>query len=173
LINKFPIFDGNQFKWEDSVKYLGVCLDQKLNFQSHIQNSIKKGNKSISALYCLLKKNSSASLKSKLTIYKSYIRPILTYACPIFSNCPKTHFNRLQIMQNKCLRMVLSAPYYTRVTELHHDAKVPYIRNYVNTLTENFYRKAEFHQNNLVNSLGKYIKEPPAFRVKHRMPRAI
>jgi hypothetical protein len=69
--------------------------------------------------------------------------------------------------------MVLSAPYYTRTTDLHLDAKVPYIRNYVNTLTENFYRKVESHKNNLVNKLGKYITEPPAFRVKHRMPRAI
>jgi hypothetical protein len=44
-----PSFDGNQFKWEDNVKYLCVCLDQKLNFQSHIKNSINKSNKAIFA----------------------------------------------------------------------------------------------------------------------------
>jgi hypothetical protein len=168
-----PNLDGNVFDWKDSVKYLGVELDQKLNFQKHIQNSISKSNRAVSALYCLLKKNSPVSLKSKLTIYKSYIRPILTYACPVFTNCPKTHFNRLQIMQNKCLRMALSAPFFTRTTDLHRDAKVPTIRNFTNSITENFYRKASFNKNNLVSNLGKYTTEPLPFRVKHRMPRAL
>ena len=120
-----PVFDGNSFQWKESVKYLGVTLDQKLNFKSHIS----KSNKAISALYCLLKKNSPASFESKITIYRSYIRPILTYACQVYSNCPKIHFNRLQMMQNKCLRMVLSAPYFTRTTELHLVIRHKYTNN--------------------------------------------
>ena len=166
-----PTFDGNSFQWKESVKYLGVYLDQQLNFKIHINNSISKSNKTISALYCLLKKNSTASFNSKLTIYRSYIRPVLTYACPVFTNCPKVHFNRLQIMQNKCLRMVLSAPYFTWTTELHHDTNLPTIRGFVDKLTENFYRKTNFHSNELISSLEKYATEP--FKVKLRMPRAI
>lgn len=167
-----PVFDGNTFQWKDSVKYLGVHLDQKLNFQTHIQNSIGRSNKAISILYCLLKKNSPASFRSKLSLYKTYVRPLLTYACPVFANCPKTHFNRLQVMQNKCLRMVLSAPFYTRTTELHRETNLPTIRSFVDTLSENFYRKAGYHSNELISSLGKYTTEPLPFRVKHRMPRA-
>jgi hypothetical protein len=168
-----PVFDGETFEWKDSVKYLGVILDQSLSFQPHILNSLKKSNKAISTLYCILKKNSSASFRSKLTLYKSYIRPIFTYACPVFSNCPKTHFSRLQIMQNKCLRMVLSAPFYTRTHDLHHETNVPTIREFVDKITENFYRKAKYHSNKLISNLGKYTTEPLPFRVKHRMPRAL
>ena len=168
-----PVFGGNTFKWKETVKYLGVTLDQKLNFKSHISNSIAKTNKVLSTLYCVMKKNSPASFNSKLTLYKTNIRPILSYACPVFANCPKAHFNRLQIMQNKCLRMILSAPFYTRTADLHSDTKLPTIRSFVDKLTDNFYRKSDSHSNELISSLGWYTKNPPAFRVKHKMPRPV
>jgi hypothetical protein len=167
------VFEETNFTWNESVKYLVVDFDQKLSFKTHIENSISKSKKAISTLYCLLKKNSPASLQSKVTIFKSYIRPFSLTQFSFFFNCPKTNFKRLQIMQNKCLSMVLGALYYTRTTYLHHNAKVPYIRSYIYTLTKNFYRKAESHKNNMVNSLGKHTMEPPGSWVKHSMTRAI
>ena len=164
--------NGNQIEWKDSVKYLGVHLDDKLNFKLHIQNAIIKSKKAIAALYPIIKKNSSASFRSKLTIYKSYIRPILTYACPVYSNCPKTHFNKLQIMQNKCLRMVTSSPFHTRITELHSKTKVPYVRDFVDKSTEKFYCSTKSHENDLIRNLGDYTTDSLPFRVKHKMPRA-
>ena len=167
-----PVFDGVHFEWNDTAKYLGVYLDAKLSFKTHITNCIAKANKAIAALYCIFKKNSPASLHSKLTIYRSYIRPILTYACPVFQNCPKTHFKKLQTFQNKCLRMALSAPYFTRITVLHRESNIPYIQSYVNDITERFYSSANSNKNELISSLGSYTSAPLPFRAKHRLPRA-
>ena len=50
-------------------------------------------------------------------------------------------------MQNKCLRMVLSAPFDTRIADLHRETKIPTVREFVDKITENFYRKAEYHTN--------------------------
>jgi hypothetical protein len=165
-----PEFNGNSFEWKDPIKYLGVELDSKLSFKNHIENSLRKGNKTIATLYCIFKKNSKTSFSSKLNLYKSYIRPLLTYACPIFTNCPKTHFRKLQIFQNKCLRMVLNAPYFTRITDLHSETNMPTIREFVDKITEKFYFKIRNHPNDLVNCLGNYTAESLPFRVKHRMP---
>jgi hypothetical protein len=168
-----PTFEGTTLKWCESVKYLGVNLDEKLSFKKHIDYCVDKTRKAVASIYCLLKKNSHVNVHSKLLLYKSYIRPLMTYACPIFSNCPKTHFNKLQIWQNKCLRMALSAPYDTRVTELHNKANVPYIRNFVDDLTNRFYEKVKNHSNSLVNQLGDYSSDSVPFRIKHRLPRAL
>jgi hypothetical protein len=153
---------GRKLEWKSPIKYLGIDLDRRLSFKDHIQNSIKKANKIIATLYCILKKNSSASFDTKLTLYKSYIRPLLTYGCPIFSNCPKTHF-----------RMVLSAPYYTRTSDLHLETNIPTIREFADKITDKFYDKIRHHPNHLANCLGDYNAQSLPFRVKHPMPRKV
>ena len=91
----------------------------------------------MATLYCLLKRSSNLILACKLTLYRSYIRPIMTYACPVFSNSADCHMQRLQILQNKCLRMVLVAPFRTRISYLHHKSGIPTIKSFVGKLTEN------------------------------------
>ena len=57
-------------------KHLGVTLDSNLNFNTHIDQKIKKCNKLIGLL-----KRLSVNLprNALLTIYKSFIRPHLDY----------------------------------------------------------------------------------------------
>lgn len=169
LENFPPTFNGNQFVWKDCVTYLGVDLDRKLTFKNHIDKVVKRARALVSTLYCLLKKNNSLSLHSKISTYRSIIRPTMTYACQIFNNCAKCHFNKLQVQQNKCLRMILSAPYYTRTTKLHLDSGIPTIRDFVNKLTESFYERCNTHSNELISILGTY-KLDEIGRVKHRLP---
>lgn len=168
-----PIFGGKTFEWKDCVTYLGVDLNRKLNFQPHIDKVVAKARKMVCTLYCLLKKNNSVSVESKIAIYRSIIRPIMTYACPIFSNCPKTHFRKLQIQQNKCLRMALNAEFDTRITTLHTESKVPTIREFVDKLSDQFYKSSTTHSNKLISNLGLYTLEDVGGRAKHRLPRLI
>ena len=157
--------------WKNSVKYLGVILDKKVLFKENVIRSIKKTNQRIALIYCLLKKNSPLDTHSKLTLYRSYLRPILTYACPVFSNCAKSHLAKLQITQNKCLRMILNAPYITKITVLHEETNLPYIEEFIDKLTENFYKKAHFNKNKLIKKLGTYNYNSLSFRLKHRLPK--
>lgn len=163
-------FDSHVLEWKDNVKYLGMLLDRKLTFKDNIQYNISKAGKAIAMLYPLLKKHSGVSVHAKSTLYRSYIRPIMTYACPVFVNCAKTHLNKLQILQNKCLRMVLSAPYWTRIDDMHNRLNIPTINNYVGKLTRTFYETAERSDNKLVARLGDYSTRTTT-RVKHRLPR--
>lgn len=100
--NDMIAFNGETFSWKDSVNYLGVILDRKLNFKHHIENSIRKASAaSFSSLYCLLSRNSHVSVDFKLRIYKSYIRPIITYACPIFANAAACHLKSYNYSRTK------------------------------------------------------------------------
>lgn len=167
-----PEINGATLDWSDVVTYLGVDLDSSLTMRAHIDRTISKANGVIKSLFCIFKRNSAASLHTKLTIYKAYIRPILTYAGTLIDNSAKTHFSRLQVMENKCLRMALSKPYGTRNSSLHEQAKLPTIKEFINNNTKNFYKKVEGLENPLLNPLGSYIQNPLPFRLLHKLPRS-
>jgi hypothetical protein len=164
-------FNGAAQEWLPSVKYLGVILDPKLLMKQNIINNITKARKATGILYPLLKKNSTVPLQSKITLYRSYIRPILTYACPVFANAAKTHIQKMQVTQNKNLRMVLSAPFRTRINLLHKRTNIPTVKNFITKLTENFYRQSAKSDNGLVKGLGEYSSRLNFSRLKHKLPR--
>ena len=69
--------------------------------------------------------------------------------------------------------MALVKPYYTKISELHKDSKIPYIKDFVTKNAEKFYDRAQNHSNNIITPLGQYKTVPLPFRVKHRLPRPI
>ena len=164
------------FKWKSHVRYLGVHLDTKLLFKHHLDVVLNKAKAvAYSSLYSLLKRNSGVSADSKLRIYKSIIRPILTYACPIFINCAKTNFNKLQVFQNKLLRQVFNVRWddFKSNDSIHSQANIPTIREFTLKLTNNFYSRCASHCNDLINNLGQYEYDSLDFRVKHRLPKPL
>lgn len=164
-------FNGSELDWRDNVKYLGVLLDQKLLFAKNISANVSKAKKAMATLYCLLRKNSSLDKHSKLTLYRAYIRPTMTYACQAFSNCAKSHLAKLQVVQNKCLRMALNAPFRTRISRLHEVAEVPLINEFITKLTDSFYSRASYSENKLTKKLGDYSSISPSKKIIHRLPR--
>ena len=169
-------FENHTFKWSPVVKYLGIYLDTKLLFKNHIEKSIKKANGiCFSSYYCLLNRKSPVSLDSKLRIYKSCIRPLMTYGCPVFANAAKCHINKMQLLQNKILRMILNVHWsdFKSTEEIHCMAGVPLISSFINQITENFYMRTSGHDNVLFSSLGNYDKDSLSFRVKHKLPKPL
>lgn len=167
--NKIKVND-NALDWQNEVKYLGVILDSKLTLSANIKHNILKAKKAISTLYCLLKRSSRVDQKLKISMYKAYIRPILCYACPVFTHIAQTHLNKLQVQQNKALRMVLNAPLRTRIKKLHERANILSITDYTHKLTKNFFERCDINKNNLIRNLGTNKFSTPNMRTKHRVP---
>ena len=152
-----------------TVRYLGVHLDSKITHHKHVKEINRKVYMVIKKIYPLLAKNSALSLKNKKLIYKMIIRPIITYASPVWCSMAKTHMKELQVLQNKCLRMVLSADRYTKIENLHQEAEIEYMDDYVKTLAENFYHN-QLHSNPLLNSVTKIRNYNIPFEYKHKLP---
>ena len=68
--------NGNQVQQCSSQKDLGLFIDNKLDFNKHLDEKINKFNKIIEMMKKLF---TSVSRQSLLTIYKSFVRPILDY----------------------------------------------------------------------------------------------
>ena len=69
------------------------------------------------------------------------LRPIITYAPPAWCDAANTNLKPLQNYQNKCLRLVLNKGRYARINELHEQALMPLIKDYIMETAEKFYQK--------------------------------
>lgn len=132
---------GSTIKWEENLKYLGVVLNTKLNYKSHIDYVIDRANTSIRVLYPLLNRKSQLHVTNKLLIYKLAIRPILTYGMPALKGISKTQTKRLQIIQNKTLKLILNKPWDESTQHIHQLTNMQYISDYIDKLKANFETK--------------------------------
>ena len=98
-IRKLPqsniIINGNSINWDPSAKYLGIHLDQKLTFNTHIAKIVEKCNKLFLVLYPLLNRNSGLNFENKLLIYKAIVKPIIMYGSPIWWQSASTHIKKI------------------------------------------------------------------------------
>lgn len=86
-----------------TATYLGVVLDRRLNFSSHIDKIIKNGYKRIFTLLPFQRKLPS---KLKTLLYKIYTRPVITYAAPAWTPALSTTNRRvLERFQTKHLKI--------------------------------------------------------------------
>ena len=93
--------NNTDIKTKRKAKYLGVILDDKLNFTKNVKNICKKGYASISLLYNLLSKNSKLNTKNKTLILKMLIKPIILYAAPIWGNTCTSNIKKLELYKKK------------------------------------------------------------------------
>jgi hypothetical protein len=131
-------FLNENIKWETEAKYLGMVIDKRVTLKPHVEYVTNRAHTALRQLYPLISRNSHLDVRNKLLIYKLAIRPIFTYGCPAFGSMAKTHLQKLQVLQNKFLRIVLNKTRYERITDLHTEAKIPSIKDYVGKLQANF-----------------------------------
>jgi hypothetical protein len=135
--NTIKVF-GEDVKWQTDCKYLGMVLEKKLTFKKHIDYVVNKTNIAIRTLYSMINRKSQLNIKNKLLVYKLAIRPIFTYACPAFIRISKNHIKKLQILQNKTLKMIMDKSRYERTVDIHQEAEVPMVSDYIKKLTDKF-----------------------------------
>jgi hypothetical protein len=131
------IFDSS-IAWSKELKYLGMIIDKKITFKPHIDYVTQRTNTAIRVLYPLINRKSRLDMNNKLLIYKLAIRPIFTYAAPAFKGIAATHIKKLQVLQNKCLKMILDKPRSESTQLIHEAANIPLVSEYIDKLTKKF-----------------------------------
>ncbi|GFU67215.1 RNA-directed DNA polymerase from mobile element jockey [Trichonephila clavipes] len=137
--------------WHDNVDYLGVTLDKRFTFKTHLEKITCKFKLRLQALRQLLCNRSKLSINSKRNIYLQYLLPILTYASPVWGSAATCHINKLQILQNRALHLILNAPTYMKRIHLHRDLKIPALSSRIRKLSINFHDQVAAHSNSSIN----------------------
>jgi hypothetical protein len=147
------VLEGTRVEWSAEVTYLGLLFDQKLLFRSHVDRILVRSSALIRSLYPLIKRRSRLCRTNKLAVYNQIIAPMILYAAPVWASCAQTHRNKVQIIQNRILRMVLDRPYDTRISDLHQEAEIPKIDSKINDIKTKFEQKCQTSEHALISNL--------------------
>ena len=121
----------------DEFKYLGVIIDNKLNWQKHIDYIASKLAKVAGVIYKLRSKAQISTLK---LIYNSLVGSYLSYGVIAWGNCASSTLSKLQSLQNKILRYMT---FTDRCSSINHAYKEKQIMNIENVC---FFETAKFMQ---------------------------
>ena len=98
-------FNGINVKSMDEVKLLGVNIDTKLNFDSHVSYLCKKISRQVNALSRL---RHIANEDSKNMLYKTYIMSNFNYCSAIWNYCSTKSIIKLEKLSKRALHIVLN-----------------------------------------------------------------
>lgn len=108
-----------QIKQNDSHKLLGIWFDDKLTFKKHVDLLYKNCIKRTNILKILSNRTWGSDENVLLTVYKSIIRSRLEYGCAVFSSAKPKILQKLQVLQNMCLRLVTGTYRTSPILSLH------------------------------------------------------
>lgn len=95
-----------QVEHKRSVRYLGVILDDLLRLNAHILSQLDKARSAFKK-YARLFFCRSLAPRCKVICYLLLIRPILTYAAPIWWNVSASLIEKIRKFERNCLRASL------------------------------------------------------------------
>ncbi|GBN35016.1 hypothetical protein AVEN_183832-1 [Araneus ventricosus] len=91
------------------VKFLGLILDKKLAFKSHVSHLKRKCTLSMNIVKILSSSWYGAESSSLLKIYRALIRSKLDYGSAIYGSASKSTLRPLDTMHNQGLRLLIGA----------------------------------------------------------------
>ena len=104
-------------------KVLGLTLDPKLTYSTHIHNISVQAHKPLQIIKALTATGWGKQKETLMATYKAVMRPALEYASSIWwPIASSTSINKLQFMQNAALRTATGCTHDTNIQHLHDEA---------------------------------------------------
>lgn len=140
------------------VKYLGVNIDEKLKFNTHIETQLNKAKK-IFFKFKRLFYSKILNEKIKIICYQLLVRPIITYGCSVWYNISTSQMEKIRVFERKCLKVCLrmfANPAYDYQRhysnkKIYDKANIRRIDNFILKLVrDHFANAAKIKQNSLI-----------------------
>ncbi|CAG2198582.1 unnamed protein product [Mytilus edulis] len=96
-------------KYNPNPVILGLKLDEQLNFNSHIESTVKKAKRSLGIIR-EIKGIALIPTKTLIQIYDSLVCSIFNYASSIWQSSTSSHLDKLNEIQRKGLALCLDLP---------------------------------------------------------------
>ena len=131
---------------ENSIKFLGVLLDENLSWKEHIKYTENKIAKNIGILY---KAKPYLTKKCMLSLYYSYIHSFVTYGNIAWASTYITNLKHIFIKQKHAIRIVFNKTRFDRTREIFR------VNNILNVYQINIIKNLTFMQQVVTNSIPK------------------
>ena len=142
--DQLPIYFGNeQLTDVESHKHLGLTLSSRLTWSAHIVNIAE----SVSSMVDVLKRlKYDLDRKSIETIYFSFIRPKLEYACHVWNNCSIHEKEILENIQLDVARAMTGARKGTSHNEIYKETNWQTLSERRKALKLKYFLKVVHHE---------------------------
>ena len=101
--------NGTEITQVKSTKFLGVIIDERLNWDDHIDSVCKRSTEILGILRKILP---SIHPSVYLTLYYSFIYPYLNYCNIVWAATCPTRLNKLKIIQKRFMRIITHSDNY-------------------------------------------------------------
>lgn len=117
----------------DTIKYLGVVVDQNLRWIDHIKLLVGRVRKLIYIFKGLKHINDENTIRN---VYFCLCQSIISYAITTWGGASKTHMLELERAQRAVLKVMGNKPYYYSTTQLYSEMKLLTVRQlFIKTIT--------------------------------------
>ena len=111
------------------VKYLGLLLDEKLDWKNHV-NEVCNGLKRFFPTFYNIR--SYVNLTHARTIYYAMLYSKIKYAIPVYGLASQESMNKIQVLQNKLLKVLTKKNYRYSTNQLHNDFEILKVNDITN-----------------------------------------
>ena len=96
--------------------YLGVIIDEKLNFVKNIEKMISLVN---SKIIYIIRIRKYMDMGTSLLLCKQMVLPLLEYMCIVVNSSTVRIIKKLQPLQNRAVKIILGINRYVSTTEMN------------------------------------------------------
>ena len=118
--------DGKEINRVNSIKFLGVFIDDRLSWDCHVRHIRGKISRSIGVLSRSKHLLSAATLK---TLYYAFIQPYLSYCIDVWGQCNESLFQSVFRLQKKAIRLITFSNRNAHTTTLFKSLEILTLRN--------------------------------------------
>ena len=114
--SKIIVIDGQSIMEVNETKFLGVIIDNRLKWSSHLGHISNKISKGIGTITKVRKVFDTSTLMS---LYNSLILPYIMYCVHVWGSAYETHLRQLMTLQNKIVKLIAGVPRRTNADALY------------------------------------------------------
>lgn len=107
IINLF--FQNHRIKFEETVRYLGLYLDDKWTWGRHIKEIKSRSIKALNIMKILGGRRKGLSRRTLLRLYNAYVLPILDYGSIVYGSAKIKELEKLNVVHHTALRIATGA----------------------------------------------------------------
>ena len=111
-------FNNKSINRVSCIKYLGLYLDELLNWNNHVNEVCNALKRFFPTFYNI---RSYLNLKLARTIYYAMMYSKIKYAISVYGLTSLENINKIQVLQNKLLKVVTFKNYRYSTNQLHND----------------------------------------------------
>ena len=129
LAHQFTI-NNTPIRYADTIKFLGMTIDGRLNWKEHISNLKRSCLKSLNILRCIAHKRWGADRATLIRLYMMLVKPKIDYGSEAYSSATAAVLDRITPVHNAAIRTAVGAFRSSPLLSLYAESGVKPLSTY-------------------------------------------